>query len=227
MLRSWKEEDWPTLDNEKAIMKNWQIHLTQGPHKQDHSESNTQKQVTWKPPPKHTFKLNFDGASKGNPGLAGFGGIIRNHEGEPLILYYGNIGWDTNNSAELEGLWQGLLLAGGHNFHSLEVEGDSQILINMAKNILNGSHAKKIATSWRLEARLEAIELELHRNRAITFTHIKREGNKVADFMANVGVENDHSLITGQLNTILTHDKAQECSHLVQKDAIPPDAGVR
>ena len=42
MLRSWKEEDWPTLDNEKTIMKNWQIHLTQGSHKQDHSETSTQ-----------------------------------------------------------------------------------------------------------------------------------------------------------------------------------------
>lgn len=150
---------------------------------------------------------------------------MRSHEGAPLILYFGNIGWDTNNSAELEGLWHGLQLAGGLKFHPLEVEGDSQILINMAKKILNGSQARKIATSWRLEARLEAIERELHSNRAITFTHTRREGNKVVDFMANVGVGNNHSLITGQLNTILTHVEAQECSRLVQKDATPPDVG--
>lgn len=56
------------------------------------------------------------------------------------MMYYANIGRDTNNSAELEGLWQGLLLAWKHDYHPLEVEGDSQILIDMAKHLLNGSH---------------------------------------------------------------------------------------
>ena len=56
------------------------------------------------PPPRNTFKLNFDRASKGNPRKAGFGGIFRDHEGLPLLIFFGNIGWDTNNSAELEGL---------------------------------------------------------------------------------------------------------------------------
>jgi len=31
----------------------------------------------WKPPPHGFLKVNIDGASKGNPGLAGFGGVIR------------------------------------------------------------------------------------------------------------------------------------------------------
>lgn len=97
----------------------------------------------------------------------------------------------------------------------------------MEKKILNGSQAKNFATSWRLEARLEAIEQKLHNNLALTFTHTRRDGNKVADFMANVGVGSNHSLITGQLDTILSNVEAQECSRLVQKDATPPDAGER
>ena len=38
-------------------------------------------QVKWTPPPLHWFKLNSDGSSLGNPGLAGGGGIIRDNVG--------------------------------------------------------------------------------------------------------------------------------------------------
>lgn len=176
-------------------------------------------------PPEHTFKLNFDGASKGNLGKAGYVGIFRNHAGKPQLIYFGNIGWDTNNSAKTEGLWRGLLLARTHNYHPLEVEGDSQLLINMVKQLHNGSHASKIAMSWRLEARLESIELELLNNRSIIFSNVKRDGKKVADILANVGVESNHALLTGSINIIPNNDKIQECNQLVQEEATPPDAG--
>lgn len=35
--------------------------------------------LKWELPPPGWFKLNIDGASINNPGLAGVGGIIRNH----------------------------------------------------------------------------------------------------------------------------------------------------
>ena len=53
----------------------------------------------WEPPPSNMFKLNFDGASKGNPGLAGFGGAIRNSEGCMVGLHWGYIKENTNNIA--------------------------------------------------------------------------------------------------------------------------------
>jgi len=82
------------------------------------------------------IELNFDGASKGNPGKAGYGGIFRDRRGTPLLTFTGSIGWDTNNSTELEGLWQGLLLTQLHGFSPLIIEGDSQILINMVNQFL-------------------------------------------------------------------------------------------
>lgn len=214
-LKTWKEEDWPMLDNERNIINKWKLQINKDSQSLNQSEASGKGKSAWIPPSKPSFKLNFDGASKGNPGQAGYGGIIRNHEGTPLILYYGNIGWDTNNFAELEGLRRGLQLAGEFNYYPLEMEGDSQILITMATKILNGTQVRNIATSWRLEARLENIASELQRNRAITFMHTRREGNKVADFMSNVGVETQHSFLTGAMNTILTNEKAQECSLLV------------
>ena len=54
------------------------------------------------------FKLFFDGASKGNSGMVGGGGVIIYSEGKIETEYYLNIGNDTNNMAEAYGLWQGL-----------------------------------------------------------------------------------------------------------------------
>ena len=59
-------------------------------------------------PPAGSFKLNIDGAAKGNPGPAGYGGVIRNSKGSILSLFWGSIGSNTNNMAELEGLINGL-----------------------------------------------------------------------------------------------------------------------
>ena len=102
--------------------------------------------------------MNFDGASKGNPGAAGFGGIFRNLAGTPLEVFFVSIGWDSNNSVELEGLQQGLCLAQEHNFFPLEVEGDSQILINATTHILMGASASKVTKIYYLAARFEHIE---------------------------------------------------------------------
>ena len=50
------------------------------------------------------FKLFFDGASKGNPGRVGGGGIILEPGGKIEIEYYWNIGYNSNNMAEAYGL---------------------------------------------------------------------------------------------------------------------------
>jgi ribonuclease HI len=74
-----------------------------------------------------------------------------------MLVYYGSMGWDTNNSAELEGLWHGMQLAQLHNFFPIEIEGDFQIIINMISKILSGSLSSRVADSWRLMVRLELI----------------------------------------------------------------------
>ena len=56
------------------------------------------------------FKLFFDGASKGNPGMARGGGIIICPEGRIEVEYFWNIGFDSNNMAKACGLWQGIKL---------------------------------------------------------------------------------------------------------------------
>jgi ribonuclease HI len=52
--------------------------------------------------------MNFDGASKGNPGPAGFGIVFRDERGNICNILAGSMGHDTNNSCELWGLLKGI-----------------------------------------------------------------------------------------------------------------------
>ena len=54
------------------------------------------------------FKLYFDGASRGNPGPASYGGVIYKPDGTTLLTYKKAIGKHTNNVAEYLGLIVGL-----------------------------------------------------------------------------------------------------------------------
>ena len=116
-------------------------------------------------------------------------------------------------------------LAQRHNFFPLEIEGDSQILINMTQKLLSGSPPSKVAHSWRLMARLELIASWLQDKRAICLKHTKRAGNKVADLLANLGVGSTQTLTEGPLTIIHDSKLYQDCTLLVHQDFNPPDAG--
>ena len=189
-------------------------------------DSNLKRQdARWVLPPDGWSKANFDGASKGNPGKARFGGIFRNHEGQPLLLYFGSIGWDTNNSAELEGLWQGMQVADQHNFYPILIEGDTQIPLNMATLIQQGNATLRVGHSWRLLARLETLETWIRNRRAINFMHVKRHNNKIVDLVTNIGVDQDQILHYVPLNIIDDHNQLQICTDLVHKEAQTLNAG--
>ena len=91
--------------------------------------------TVWYPPDPPLLKLNYDGASKKNPGLAGFGGVFRNAQGIIMWIYYGNLGHTTNNVAEFQALAKGLDIAKQNNFWPLLVEGDSHIATQACKKI--------------------------------------------------------------------------------------------
>eukprot|EP00253_Pinus_taeda_P032540 PITA_32540 len=230
-IKCWSQEDFPSNDKEQAIWNNWQIHL----HFSNvlPSNSNKQKDIssTWSPPPINTFILNFDGASKGNPGSTGYGGAVRNHQGQVLKVFFGSIGWNTNNVAELEGLWKGINIAQKEGLTPLIVQGDSQILINMATKIQQGTEAQKVSRSWRMVTRLELLQSWLRDNRAITFNHIRREGNKLADFLANLGVDKGKDHFEGLLQGNVSETEWSTFQDILRNDTQRkaqdhPDAGV-
>eukprot|EP00253_Pinus_taeda_P023386 PITA_23386 len=217
-LRSWQETDWPNSPQEQLIRNSWNLNLSNAP---PDTSSPTPKSVSplhWSPPAIASFKLNFDGAAKGNPGPTGYGGVIRNDRGVVQYIFYGSIGKDTNNVAELEGLWKGICIVDQHSFYPLEVEGDSLILINAATRIQAGTSAAKIASSWRLLSRLETLEERLRRPNCIIFKHVRRTANQVADRLANQGVDLQRPPYSGTLNDSEDIKLQQECHSLVLQD---------
>jgi ribonuclease HI len=135
------------------------------------------------------LKLNFDGASKGNPGNAGYGAVFRNHLSHIIALGAGPLGHATNNAAELWALIKGLQIASQNNYNKLIVEGDSQVIIGLLKRLLHGANPDKISPSWRLTHGLQLIADSMHPQQVILPTHIRRKANQIADDLANVGIE--------------------------------------
>ncbi|KAL0282698.1 UNVERIFIED_CONTAM: putative ribonuclease H protein [Sesamum radiatum] len=67
--------------------------------------------VRWRAPSPSWFKLNTDGSSLGNPGLAGAAGIIRDSAGHVHLAYQFALGTGTSVLAELTAVWRGMELA--------------------------------------------------------------------------------------------------------------------
>ena len=128
---------------------------------------------SWSPLPQGSFKLNFDGPSKGNLGQAGFGGAFRNDRGQICNIYYTKLGLESNNAAELMGLLQGIISARNQGLLPLIMEGNSALILSMATKLQNGSSNSKVSFSWRLEYELQQLANLLSEPMAITFQHVR------------------------------------------------------
>ncbi|KAL0391162.1 UNVERIFIED_CONTAM: putative ribonuclease H protein [Sesamum calycinum] len=75
------------------------------PETQNYQKS---KIVYWLKPDQGWVKLNTDGASKGNPGLARAGGIVKDYEGKAIFVFSEPIGFTNNMVAEMHVVLRGL-----------------------------------------------------------------------------------------------------------------------
>lgn len=127
--------------------------------------------------------MNFDGCSKGNPGLAGAGAVIYNEQFQEIwggSLFVGkNI---TNNHSEYAGLILGLERALQMNIKALIIRGDSQLIINH----MTGKY--KCKSVDLLEHYIRAKNLE-SKFQTIQYIHVRREYNKRADQLSNIPVQ--------------------------------------
>ena len=76
-----------------------------------------------------TIVLQFDGASKGNPGIGGSGAILLKNGIVMHTAMYSHPNRVTNNVAEYRGLIIGLKMAIEKGYIDLYVEGDSKLVI--------------------------------------------------------------------------------------------------
>jgi len=103
----------------------------------------------WQPPPHGFLKINIDMVSKGNLGMAGFGGVIRDEQGCIKDILHSHLGTAINNMAELMALEQCLEIPMESNLHTTIVEADSELVINVAKKMCRTTPGK-VLKHWRL-----------------------------------------------------------------------------
>ena len=88
-------------------------------------------EINWRTPPRGWIKININGASKGNPGLAGCGGIIHDEEARWIGGFTCNLGICGPFMAKMWGSFYGLKLAWELGFRSILLESDSKLLVDM------------------------------------------------------------------------------------------------
>jgi len=123
------------------------------------------------------LEIYSDGASKGNPGRASIGAVLI-LDGKEVAQVSKSIGIATNNIAEYTALLEALKLAGQMGFTRIHVKADSELMIRQ----LNGIYKVKNPDIKVLFDQIVLLKMDFS---TISFTHVPREQNKRADFLAN------------------------------------------
>jgi len=127
--------------------------------------------------------VEADGGSRGNPGPAGYGAVVREAAtGEILLERYAALGTTTNNVAEYRGLIAGLEAALELKATHVDARMDSKLVVEQ----MSGRWQIKNPGLRPLAA--EAATL-VGRFAKVTFDWIPRERNKAADALANQAMD--------------------------------------
>ncbi|KAJ1391912.1 Ribonuclease H domain [Sesbania bispinosa] len=140
--------------------------------------------VRWEAPVGDQFALNTDGSVMGN--RAGFGGLVRNMNGEWMWGFAGFMGEEDVLMAELTAILRGLHLCWDNNIINVKCMSDSLMAVSLIKEDV--SHFHKYACLVK-EIR-SVINLEW----TVSVSHTLREGNMCADYLAKQGAAGDSSL---------------------------------
>lgn len=123
-----------------------------------------------------------DGASRGNPGPASYGFVIK--ENNKILHQAGEyIGIATNNVAEYTAVLQALKYAQNlKNIEEVAVFADSKLVAQQ----LSGNFKIKAKHLKPIIEKIKILSLELG---GATFTHVPREQNVQADRLANLALD--------------------------------------
>ena len=132
----------------------------------------------------------IDGGARGNPGPAGYGAHVEDADGTVLAELHGGLGIATNNVAEYNGLLAALQWALDHNRREVHVRADSELLVKQ----MRGEYKIKNDGLKPLAARARLLCASLGR---VTFEHVRREKNKDADRLSNLGMDEAEAALGG------------------------------
>ena len=119
-----------------------------------------------------------DGGSRGNPGPSSSGYVVMNTSEEVIDEGGAYLGITTNNLAEYHGVRLGLERALELGARTVDFRIDSLLVVNQ----MNGIYKIKNRELWPVNERITALVKLFDK---VTFSHVKREFNQLADGMVN------------------------------------------
>ncbi|GAA0182295.1 hypothetical protein LIER_30351 [Lithospermum erythrorhizon] len=163
------------------------------------------KILNWDKPLAQTLKLNVDAAFKA--GKSGYGGIIRDHNGD---LYYAVGQYAENDSpleAELDALLFYLQVCKAEGLYGIQVEVDSSMMVKMTTHMM---------AHWRLHNKLAHV-LSIFKYLGATIDHIYREKNLPADWIAGNSMRKEQNFVWDTA----TKDQAMQRLIRLDKSGLP------
>jgi ribonuclease HI len=148
-------------------------------------------------PPGSTARMQFDGASKRNPGPAALGAVLYDAETGfevgTVKAYMGDC--FTNNQAEYAGLIAGLQAAHDMGYDNIEVQGDSKLIVNQVLGL------------WRVknEGLMPYHQLAVvmkKKFKKFRAKQVPRAENSVADALGNEAIREWNEGIGGEMWTL-------------------------
>src|SRR4051812_37064619 len=129
-----------------------------------------------------TITLEFDGGSRGNPGPAGIGVVVRAKDGTPIITLGRCIGRATSNVAEYTALITALEEAQKLGAKKILVRGDSELIIKQMRGEYRVKHPD-------LRPLYEDAQHLLHQFDEAKIEHNLRGKNELADKLVNLALD--------------------------------------
>ena len=143
-----------------------------------------------KPAVAAAYRINIDGGSRGNPGPAAYGVIIRDGSGQIVAKLKKYIGRMTNNVAEYYGLIAALDYAESHSVKAIRIESDSELLVKQMRGqykVKSEDLRPLFERALKMSKTFESFRIE----------HVYREQNREADALANEALDETEAKAPG------------------------------
>jgi ribonuclease HI len=125
--------------------------------------------------------IHTDGVSKGNPGRASIGVIIRDEKGGLVAAISQSIGRATNNQAEYRAIIVALEEALPLDADKVELNSDSELVVRQIK----GQYRVRKEALRPLYQRVKQLQASL---KGFKIKHVPRQQNREADKLANAAL---------------------------------------
>lgn len=134
----------------------------------------------WEYPSPGWIKVNTDVAYRGNPGRSSISFVLRNEEGDVIYGCGKEVQERTNTKAKAKAILEALRFCVENAYVLIELHADSMML----KNVITGEWS----VPWAITAQVEEIN-EMMARINVTVAHTLREGNRLADHLANYALD--------------------------------------